>query len=135
MSTCKPLWEKYPGQNEAQPAYVQICEDGEIFAASNAEIGNAVPESVWNGRDQRFEISNQLSNKQIEVLLEELKPLVADFANCSEVDWDNSNHRRKITDEKAWEILMGRIESICESYEPDEWEHCENEDCEYCNQD
>ena len=132
--SCKLLWEKYPGQCQAQPAFIQINEDGEIVARYNPEIGNAVPSRVWHGIDLRFDISNLLDADQIIELIKEIRPIAEKLHEYSEVMWDGNNHRRKATDDQ-YDDILDIISDICESYEPRDWAHCEDDDCDYCNQD
>ena len=46
-----PLYLRYSGQTNPQPAHIEIDpEEKTITAEANPEIGNAVPMNVWHGR-------------------------------------------------------------------------------------
>ena len=129
---CKPLWNRYPQQCQAQPAYLEILESGHIQCDWNAEIGYAVPFRVWHNIDMRFAIDNSLSQKDIDALITQVMPLAERLLQKSAVEWDGHNHKRKFSDEAA--SLLESIHDLCEEYEPsDESEHCGDDNCDYCN--
>lgn len=55
-----PLYHQYHGQTSAQRAFLQLDHDGYVFAAWEAEVGNAVPMNVWKGIDIRIPIPNDI---------------------------------------------------------------------------
>ena len=128
--TCKTSWNRYPGQCQAQPAYLEIRESGDIYCSWDGQIGNAKPARVWFDIDIRFPVSNELDEKQIEELIKEVEPLAKELLDKTEVAWDGNNHRRKIKGE-AQEIY-DRIQVICEEMEPDDT-YCDDENCDHCN--
>ena len=49
------LFNQYDGQAEPQTVYIELdCASGELRADWNGEIGNGIPELVWNGHIQRW---------------------------------------------------------------------------------
>jgi hypothetical protein len=148
--SCKTLWHRYPAQCQAQPAYLEIRESGDIHCDWDAEVGNAVPARVWHNIDMRFRISNELSDEQIEQLIAEVRPLADKLLALTEVAWDGSNHKRKLKDEQTssnelraisekvlrattMRDLFERITMLCEELESDHVEHCGDESCDHCN--
>jgi len=129
--SCKPLWYRYPGQCQAQPAYLEISKEGKIHCDWNGEIGNACPVRVWHNIDMRFPISNELSDDQIEQLIADVQPLADKLLDLTEVDWDGNNHRRKIKGEAR--DVYDHISHICDDLVPDHVEPCDDESCDHCN--
>jgi len=96
-----PLYHKYPGQFEEQPAFVEMDEDGVVRADWNGEIGNAIPFSVYHGVQMRWSISPLISGAVLDELLtegSELRLLLADVHAGHTVEWDGSNHVGRLTD-------------------------------------
>lgn len=56
----------YPNQTTKQGRYYQIGGNGITLVDVNAEIGNAVPIGVWEGRAVRISIPVGWTRKQIE---------------------------------------------------------------------
>lgn len=53
-----PLYRRYAGQAECQPAHIDIdLTNRTAYAAINGEVGNAVPMTVWRGEVTRIEVS------------------------------------------------------------------------------
>jgi hypothetical protein len=89
-----PLYCMYPSQVNAQPAYIELGEGGEISASYSGEIGNAVPVTVWNGRDTRVAVSNSVSGDALADYLEspEFLELAEKYYAGHSIEWDGSNH-------------------------------------------
>lgn len=90
---------RYPGQSYPQDAYLALdLEDGHLYAGTNYEIGNAVPESVWQNRVLRWNIPANLSvdaiNRLMHDLADDMRAILAD----SSIRWDGSNHVGRLTD-------------------------------------
>lgn len=95
-----PLFEKYSGQNEAQPAYIELdCEDATLSAGTNSEIGSAVPLKVFHGQVQRFNIAPNLSSEAINSLLEEVKPLAERIIDGYRSHWNGNNEVARFSDD------------------------------------
>lgn len=96
-----PVFEQYQGQFEAQPAYISCdLRTGEIWAAANGEIGNAVPMDVYHGHVR---------------LAARMGPIIDGY----ESRWDGSNHVANFTEgaqqalyalEDAWSALASAWE-------------------------
>lgn len=92
-----PLYAKYAGQINPQPAYVTLdLESGFVDADYSGDVGNGMPESVWNNRTLRWSINTQLSGSQVQELLEDILPQLQVILNGSEIEWDGSNWVGKI---------------------------------------
>lgn len=113
-----PVYLRYPGQCNVQSAYVELdCETGELGASYNAEIGNAVPFSVWYGHDQRWGIDPCISGDRLCGLLEDIVELAQIVVDGHESIWNGNNHVAKFS-EKASEAI-DEIGTICGSLEAD----------------
>ncbi len=65
-----PLYQKYQGQHQEQPAYIELdCRGGSLMADYSGEIGNAVPFYYWHGLAVRWDISPAASGDSIRELL------------------------------------------------------------------
>ncbi|MFF7335393.1 hypothetical protein [Streptomyces sp. NPDC008150] len=86
------LFRQYHGQNEPQPAYIQLdTEAGTLHADYDAEIGNAVPASVWHGIDRRYRIPILTADAANRVM-EEIAPLADRIVAGTTTEWDGNNH-------------------------------------------
>jgi len=94
-----PLYCWYEGQTQPQDAYIEIDLDEETVRADwDAEIGNAVPANVWHGRARRFNVSNQLTQEEVDALIEKIKPYAKVlYANYIR-HWDGSNYVSRFED-------------------------------------
>lgn len=134
--SCKPLWNRYPGQCQAQPAYLQISESGDIYCDWSGELGNAIPFRVYNNIDIRFRISNRLDQYQIDDLIAQVTPLAKKLLENTSIEWDGNNNRRKFRSHDALSTLQ-KIQDICDDFDDDmaapDWTHCGDENCDHCN--
>lgn len=112
-----PLYQHYQGQTQAQPAYVELEEDGTVNASYDPEIGGAVPMTVWHGRDRRYPVSNSISMDGLKALLAYITPLLQRVHDGLSIEWDGSNIVGRLTE--AAENAEAKISRICES---DEWD-------------
>ena len=74
--TIAPLFKVYPQQLQPQPAYLEFDPEADELALEadySGEIGGAVPENVWNGLIQRFDISPRVLRSEIETLADDEK--------------------------------------------------------------
>ena len=85
-----PLYNEYPGQCNGQTAYLEI--DSESCTADwNAEIGNGVPQSVWDGRTRRYHIPNDLSAEGLAAFVEDNLPLIERISAGMRERWNGNN--------------------------------------------
>jgi len=63
-----PVYHRYRGQTRAQPAYIEMDEDGVVGIVPSEEsvdwagiIGGGIPFKVWQGRTLRWSIPNTLT--------------------------------------------------------------------------
>ena len=115
-----PVLHTYPQQCQPQGAYITVCSDGEVYADWNAEIGSAVPATVWHGVDMRFSIHPELTVADLDELFEELAPLLEELHKEHSVSHDGSNLVGRVTEEG--QELSDQIERICIEWPPSEWE-------------
>ena len=110
-----PLYHKYQGQFNPQPAYIELdCRGGELVADWNGEIGNAIPFYYFHGLAVRWSVSSTISGASLKTILSD-----TDFlAECQaivdgfEVVWDGSNHVGRYADD--WEEHFDNAERIIE---------------------
>ena len=88
------LYTRYPGQSAAQSCHVELdAERGTLSAASNPEIGNAVPMAVHHGRVLRWQIQ-PLRADAANALLAEIAPLAERVVAGYEVGVERQQPRR-----------------------------------------
>lgn len=96
-----PLYHRYPNQTNAQDAYVEMTEDGEVSADYSGEIGNGMPMSVWHGCTLRWSVPSDVRGNELADLLgtdEAIALLERIYAGHS-VEWDGSNHTGGLDDD------------------------------------
>lgn len=112
-----PLYHRYPGQTNPQPAYLCINPRlNEMYVEWDGEIGNAMPMDVWDGRRYRWEINSALTGAAVDQLLADVLPLAERFSAGHTRVWDGSKDRSHLTDD-AHEADL-EIENRCAG-EPD----------------
>jgi hypothetical protein len=135
-----PLYHKYPGQSNPQPAYLTIVPESErCYLDSSSEIGNAMPMEVWHGVQIRIGVPPCVDPGMITEWLESEKAqiLLGRIIAGHRVEWDGSNHRGRMSEDSVsaleeleYELAPGRIpeswfltwyDSVSE-YAPDLWE-------------
>lgn len=108
------LVHKYPGQFDIQPCYVELDIKNETLTADwNAEVGNAIPFSVYYGFEQRFPIPC-LKTRIVNDLLDEIAPLAEIVIAGYESVWNGNNNIASFNDEAQG--ALEEIEQLCESY-------------------
>lgn len=118
LSVSRLLYRRYPGQTSPQGCYVELdCRTGELSAATNAELGSAVPSAVWHGHCVRWPIL-PLKALAAERLLQELAPLAQRVVDGYECVWDGSNHVAHRTHD-AREAIQ-EITGVCGARSEDE---------------
>lgn len=91
------LYRHYDGQSEPQPAYIELdTQDGSLHADYNAEIGNAIPFSVYHGLHRRYGIPI-LTGDAANRVMEEIAPLAERIVAGTEVEWDGNNNVAVLT--------------------------------------
>ena len=146
MNSCRPLFKKYPRQNEPQPAHIEIDETGAISADWRGGIfvryliyprrsiqGDEVPGCVWHGRSVRLGISPHLTGSEIARLIDDIREDVVELFTVTEVVWNGSNHVRRARPDlrERFDAVIDRLTEICDDAET-RADPCYEEDCEYC---
>lgn len=75
------------------------CRDGHLTADWNAEIGNAIPSSVYHRHVLRFRVRNDLTCKRVNELLKQIAPLAERVVDGYTSEWDGSNMVGQFTDD------------------------------------
>ena len=87
-SKLHPLYVHYDGQIQPQPAYVEFdTRTGDLTAGWDGEIGNGVPVDVWEGKRLRWPISYELTETEVNSLLDEI---------AEQITWD--------AEEEEWSV-------------------------------
>ena len=95
-----PLYLKYDSQIFPQPCGFELdLKSGVLRAFVSNEIGNAIPEAVWNSRVLRFEIEPLLTAPKIQELAEANLEKFQAILDGSEIVWNGSNNVGKLNDE------------------------------------
>jgi len=122
------LYCHYDRQTSAQDCYVELdCRNGTLSASYNAEIGNAVPFSVYHGHEQRFGIP-MLTAAAVNALMDQITPLAQRVIDGYESDWNGNNMVATFTDDaqaaidEIREICDAEAESADESNSIQEWD-------------
>lgn len=83
----------YPGQFQTQASFFELTEGSNLILPEwNGEIGNAVPFSVYHGRDRRYHFSPQLKLAAVNRLGRTILPLLERVRAGISVDWDGNNY-------------------------------------------
>lgn len=105
----------YSGQTFPQPCYIELdCKTETLSASYNAEVGNAIPFSVYHGHDQRWGIPC-LTADAVNEFMEEILPLAQKIVDGYESIWNGHNHVADFT-EDAQEAIE-EIQSRCDELE------------------
>jgi hypothetical protein len=111
-----PLFCMYPGQNQAQDAFVYLDpSDKRIILDYTGEIGNAVPAAVWHNRIWTCAIPNDLSQSGCRQLVDEIMPLVKELFSADNfyIEWDGSNNVGRFSERGR--ALCESIIEICDA--------------------
>lgn len=110
-SDLAPLYYRYPGQINPQPAHIEMDEDGEVSASWDGSTGGT-PAHVWHGRTLRWAVPANMRGIAVADLLEgQALPLLQRVRAGHSVDWDGSNHRGHLTDDAR--DASEALESLC----------------------
>ena len=89
----------YPGQTGPQDAYIAVdLAKRTMWAAYNAEIGNAVPAEVWHGYIRRYAIPALLPSAA-NALMAEWESLARRVCDGYESKWDGNNYIAHLTED------------------------------------
>ena len=96
-----PLYQRYPGQTNPQPAYIQIDEDGNVSAGYSGETGNAVPSTVWHRRTLQWPVQPSVRGDVLADFLDspEIVALLERVHAGHQVEWDGNNHVGRLNDD------------------------------------
>jgi len=72
--TLHPLYHKYAGQQEAQPAFLELDTEEETLTADWYGYSGGCTMRVWDGRDIWFYISPHLTADEINRLMKSIAP-------------------------------------------------------------
>lgn len=93
------IYHKYDQQYQAQPMFIQLDADGSFYADWNAEIGNGVPMSVFEGTDKRWSLpSTPLTARAITMVMDMIKDKVEQY-HASEDDQERQDLNYEICQE------------------------------------
>lgn len=123
-----PLYCRCQGQTNAQPAYVELGEDGYVSADYSGEIGNGVPFTVWHRRTLRWAVPSQSSGNALADLIEsaDIVALLERVSAGHTVEWDGSNFVGSLDDDARaasdeLESIFGRPEDEGCVWDASEW--------------
>jgi hypothetical protein len=112
------LHRHYDRQTNAQGCYIELdCANDTLSASYNAEIGNAIPFSVYHGHDQRFGIPC-LTGDAANSLIDDILPLAERVVAGYKSEWDGNNHVASFTDDA--QAAIEEIEEKCNAIDADE---------------
>lgn len=95
------LYQRFPGQHEAQPVYVSLdCRTGKLTAAWSGTVGGGVPADVWHHLTLRWKIP-ALTVDAAETLLDQLEPLAQRVLDGFEARFDGHNLVGTLSDDAA----------------------------------
>jgi hypothetical protein len=96
-----PLYCRYSGQTNAQPAYVEMDDDGIIAADYSGEIGGGVSFDVFHSRTLRWGVAERVRGDALADLLEsdEMRVLFERVYNGHSIEWDGNNNVGHLDDD------------------------------------
>lgn len=93
------LHRQYDGEMQPQPCYIELdLREGTLLADWNAEVGNAVPESVYHGFERRYRIPCLTADAANRVM-NEIAPLAGRVVAGFEEEWDGKNMVARLSDD------------------------------------
>lgn len=99
IETCRGrLMHQYPGQTQEQGRYIEIYKSGRLLIDWNAEIGNAVPASIWHGIIRRIHIPFTTKAEAANFIKENRGLFERVIAGMDE-KWDGNNHVGTLTED------------------------------------
>lgn len=121
------LYCHYNGQSDPQPCFIELDLSNKVLLADyNANIGGAVPVTVYSGIDRRYTIpilTAEAANKTMEQIL----PLADRIAADSEIEFDGRNNVAVLGDDaKAAEEEIRKHLGL-DPGDPDYWHRGANQ--------
>lgn len=111
-----PLYRRYSGQTQPQPAFVALTEFGIVHADFSGEIGTAVPMDVWHGRTLRWTVPADVRGSALAELLQspDTRALIERVHAGHRVEWNGSNNVGRLAEDaiQAREALERLFEDI-----------------------
>lgn len=112
------LYCQYPGQTNQQDCYLELdCRTGLLTATYNAEIGNAIPFSVYHGHDRRWGIPC-LTADAANALMAEIAPLAERVLAGYRGEFDGNNVVARLSEDAV--AAEAEIESVIDALHVDE---------------
>jgi len=137
MCNKRPNYYVYPMQHQPQRAYIEIDAEGCISSDWARGIGSGVPCDVWNKERLWFYIQPELSESEIDNLIEEIKEkYLPRLLEITEIRWDGNNKRRMPISKEfylEYHEIYCSIDQLCNETYSEDSEPCNDEECEYCN--
>ena len=113
-----PLYHKYDGQWNAQTAYIEVdTEERTVTADCNPEIGNGVPERVFNGIVIRINVPNNVDGDSLASFMNENASAFEFICDSIDVEWDGSDNVGVVNDEEAVNKVIYSLEQDAEELE------------------
>lgn len=95
------------------PPFLELALSGNVRVGTPA--GSAIPESVWSGRNLRWELPEQMSAEGIDMLITELLPELEELHNERWKSGDGWIHQRR---DQCVARLIENIEVFCQHIDP-----------------
>lgn len=123
-----PLYERYQGQSEPQPAGIYLTESGIVVADYSGLIGGAIPFDEYHNRTLSWGITPYLSGDKIAdtVLDPKIVNLLQKVYDGHTVEWDGNNNVGRLdqTAQSAYdelESIFNGIDSDISVYLVEDW--------------
>lgn len=123
-----PLYCRYDGATEAQPAHLSLDEDGRVSASYAADVGNAVPIDVYSRRAIWYRLPSNLSGLALANLVArpEITALLGRIHAGHTVEWDGRNNVGTLTTDAQdasdeLETLLADVEGDINVWLASEW--------------
>ncbi len=105
-----PLYVRYDRQTKAQPAHVELEQDGTLTADWSGEIGGT-PMDVYHRRRLWWDVDPHLTGQAVADLLAEIAPLAQRVLDGWTEDWDGNNNVGTLTEDA--QQASDEIERLC----------------------
>lgn len=125
-TTCRPNYYRNPNEIFEAKAYLEAYRDFRIYG--DYTYDNTTPANFFYCEDFRYKIDPRLTEKEIDALIALVLPKIN---KLFEITNEGSLSEGHLSDEAR--KLDFEIECVCDSYTTDEFEHCGDDMCEYCN--
>jgi len=108
-----PVYNHYPVMAQAQPAFVELTDKGELRVDWLSDIDNAssFSEQVLNNQVFRWEIPNDLSGEGVNALMNDIKGFANKLHSGLTVEWDGQKMVRRLNDDAK--NAFEQIKIIC----------------------